>query len=172
MSTRVRAPEGTDFPLAPEGLHQAVCADVWDVWTEPRPEDFGGGIVDKTRLVWELEAEDKATGKRYQVSGIYTASLHPKAKLSQHLESWRGRQFTEEERKGFELETVVGVNCQIQVVHHLSGKGKTFANVQAIVPMGKGMTKMRVSEGFIRKKDRKKISDSIAPSDADDNVPF
>lgn len=173
MSTRVREPEGADFPLAPEGLHQAVCADVWDIWTEQRPEEFGGGLVDKTRLVWELEAQDKQTGKRFQVSQLYTASLHPKAKLSQHLESWRGRAFTDDERKGFELENVVGVNCQIQVVHHLSGKGKVYANVQAVVPLGKGMVKMRVSEGFVRKKDRKRGSDSVAPSDADeDGVPF
>lgn len=173
MSTRVKEPESKYKP-APEGLHLAVCCDVWDIWTEARPEHFGGGLVDKTRIVWQLEDKDPETGERYEASNIYTASLHEKAKLRQHLEAWRGRKFTDEERRGFELESIIGICCQIQIVHNIKEGGKTYANVQAVVPVGKGMTKIRVSDDYIRRKDRKRDN---APADngapiTDDDVPF
>jgi hypothetical protein len=171
--TVVRMPEGREFAPAPEGLHQAVCVDVWEIWTEKRPEHFGGGLVDKTRLVWQLDKEDK-DGRRFEVMGTYTASLHEKAKLRQHLESWRGRRFTDEELKGFELEQIVGVNCQIQVVHNVSANGKVYANVQAIVPLGKGQVKIR-PEDFVRRKDRMQPQENTSGNgsvESDDDVPF
>lgn len=170
--TTVKEPQGRDFPTAPEGLYHGVCVDVWDIWTEKRPEHFGGGLVDKTRLVWQLDKEDKDK-RRYEVMATYTASLHEKAKLRQHLESWRGRRFTEEELKGFDIEKVIGANCQIQIVHNVSANGKTYANVQAIVPLGKGQVKIRPSDDFVRRKDRKPATetndagydDDVAPDD-------
>ena len=172
--TTVRAPEGKEWPIAPEGLYQAVCVDVWEIWVEKRPEHFGGGLVDKTRLVWQLDKEDEE-GRRFEVMSTYTASLHEKAKLRGHLESWRGRRFTDDELKGFELENIVGVNCQIQVVHTLSTSGKTYANVQAIVPLGKGQVKIRPADGFVRRKDRQKTQENTTASgsvETDDDVPF
>lgn len=177
MSTRVRRPEGKEFPLAPEGLHSAVCADVWDVWTEPQKEEFGGGDVDKTRLIWQLDKMD-SEGKPYEVAMMYTASLHEKAKLCQHLESWRGRAFTEEELNDFELENVIGVNCQLQIIHKISARGKKYGVVQTIVPARKDDVQLRVTEDFIRHKDRKK-DDEKQPYEGDsnfqatdDDVPF
>ena len=170
--TTVREPQGKDFPTAPEGLHQAVCVDVWDIWTEKRPEQYGGGLVDKTRVVWQLDSATE-DGQRYEVMQTYTASLHEKAKLRQHLEAWRGKRFTEDELKGFELEHVIGANCQVQVVRNLGKNGKTYANVQAVVPLGKGQVKIRPSEDYVRRKDRRKDEDGSQPFDAsDDDVPF
>lgn len=175
MSTKVSKPESKDWPQAPEGLWQAVCVDVWDVWTEQRPEAFGGGLTDKTRIVWEINKQDKENNRPHQVSMIYTASLHDKATLRKHLEAWRGRRFTEDELKEFELEKLLGANCQLQVIHHLSGNGKVYANVQAIVPLGQGTTKMRASTDFVRRKDRK-AAETQAPKAAgepgEDDVPF
>jgi hypothetical protein len=173
LSTTVREPESKYKP-APEGLHQAVCVDVWDTWTEKRPEEYGGGIVDKTRIVWEIEEEDPETGKPFQCSQVYTASLHPKAKLRAHLESWRGRRFTDVEVQGFDLENLLGANAQVQVVHNLSKNGKTYANVQAVVPAAKGSIKLRASEGFVRKKDRTPdaASNHTDQSIGDEDVPF
>lgn len=179
--TTVREPESKDFPQAPEGLHPAVCVDVWEIWTEQRPEEFGGGLVDKTRIVWQIDQtyeNDKGETVRYEVSMMYTASLHEKAKLRQHLKSWRGRDFTDEELEGFELENILGVNCQLQVLHRISGKGKKYANVSTIVPVHKGDEKLIVTSDFIRHKDRKKKDDEESPTDpeeftaTDDDVPF
>jgi hypothetical protein len=175
--TRVREPETKDYPQAPEGLHPAVCVDVWEIWTEQQSEEFGGGLVDKTRLIWQIDQtyeNDKGETVRYEVMMTYTASLHEKANLRQHLKSWRGRDFTKEELLDFELENIVGVNCQLQVLHHISQKGKKYAKVATIVPSRKGDEKLIVTSDFIRKKDRKK--DEEAPAEefvaSNSDVPF
>jgi len=184
MSARVKGRERKQFPVPPEGLFQAVCADAWEIWTEKRPEVWGGGLIDKTRIVWQLIKNDKE-GKPLQVSKMYTASLHPKSNLRKDLEGWRGRKFTDEEAKEFELSNLIGANCQLQIIHNIGNDGITYANVQAIVPLGKGMTKMRVSSDFVRKKDRKRTDErdeqhddgfgggaGAPPNDDDDDVPF
>lgn len=172
MPIIVRKPK-SHFAPAPEGLHVAVCCDVWDPWTEERAAEWGGGLVDKTRVVWQTEEIDPATNRPYEVSQIYTFSLHEKAKLCQHLESWRGRKFTSDEKDGFDIEKLIGASCQVQVVHKVTDAG-TYANVQAVVPLGKGQTKLRVSDGYVRKKDRQATDNHAQASqaDADDSVPF
>lgn len=102
----------------------------------------------------------------------YTLSLNSKAKLRQHLEAWRGRKFSGEELKGFDLEKLLGANCQLQIVHSLSDNGRTYANVQAIVPLGKGMNKI-VELDYVRAKDRnEKVEDETPPPTDDDDLPF
>jgi len=173
MTTVVRAPQSKEFTPAPQGLHRAVCVDVLDSWTEERPQEFGGGLVEKTRLVWEID-EQMDDGRRFLVSQFYTASLHEKAKLRQHLEAWRGRTFSEEELNGFDLENVIGVPCQLQVIHHTNKAGKTYANVQAVVPPGKGAERLLPTGDYIRMRDRKEEDDVAAGQDGyeDDTVPF
>lgn len=175
MSTRVKGGKRTQFPVPPEGLHQGVCADVWDIYTRSRREEWGGGLTDKTRLVFELAKVNKETGRPYQVSQEYTASLFEKAKLRQHLESWRGRRFSEEELNDFELENLLGVNCQLQVIHNIGNDGIVYANIAAIVPLAPGMTKIRISSDFVRKRDRDKQvaqDEGAVPPNDDDDVPF
>lgn len=173
MTTTVREPE-SNFTPAPEGLHQAVCCDVWEQWTE-ESKFTPGQLQDKTRVVWLLDAINPETKQPFQASQIYTASLHEKAKLRQHLEAWRGRKFTQDELRGFDLENLVGANCQLQIVHNLGNNGKTYANVQAVVPLGKGQTKLRVPGDYVRRKDKKEQSNGNQPdqhNSDDDALPF
>jgi hypothetical protein len=142
--------EKKEYTPAPEGLHQAVCVDVVDLGMQ----DTQWGPKQKCRIYWQIEEIDTETGKRFPVAKQYTVSLHEKATLRKDLQTWRGRKFTEQELEGFDLENLIGVNCQVQVVHNLADDGRVFANVQAVVPIGKNMTKIRASEDFVRKKDR------------------
>lgn len=175
MPIYARKPE-SNFKPAPEGLYQAVCCDVWEPFEEESP--FSGKMVDKTRIVWQLEEINPDNGRPYEVSQIYTLSLHSKANLTKHLEAWRGRRFSKEELKEFDLEKLIGVNCQLQIIHNAKEGGEVYANVQAIVPVGKAMTKLRVSEGYVRRKDRSmdgkrhEDHDHAAASAGDDEVPF
>jgi hypothetical protein len=141
---------GNVFAPAPEGLHQAVCVDVIDLGEQDTP----WGKKHKIALRFELDSHDPDTKKPYQVSKWYTASLSELATLRQHLESWRGRAFTEEELAGFDAERLVGVNAQLSIIHQVTDKKKTFAAIQTIVPLGKGMTKIRPSADYVRMKDR------------------
>jgi len=174
VSTTVKEPEQREFTPAPEGLHQAVCADVWPIWTEPRPEEWGGGLQDKTMLVWHIDEINPTDGKPYAVFKRYTASLHEKATLRHDLESWRGRKFSPEELKSFDLERLIGVNCQIQVLHKAGKNGKVYANAVSIVPAGKNQQKLVVAKDYERKKDRKPDTPNAEPmeDESGDRVPF
>jgi len=181
--TRIREPERKEYPQPPEGLHSAVCADVWEIWTEQQSEEFGGGLVDKTRIVWQIDQtyKDEKTGTelRYEVMMTYTANLDERSNIRKMLKSWRGRDFTKEELLDFELETIVGANCQLQIIHHISRKGKKYAKVMSVIPIRKNDEKMIVSSDFVRKRDRKRDDNySQAPAEpddfvaTDDDVPF
>jgi hypothetical protein len=89
------------------------------------------------------------------------------------LEAWRGRKFTPQELEGFDLERLLGVSCQLQLVHVLTDRGGLFANVQAVVPLGRGMTKLRPSEDYVRvcHRDAAPMNGTGAKDDAD-AVPF
>jgi hypothetical protein len=141
--------EKPEYSNAPEGLFNAICCDVVDLGLKTT----AFGDKHKIRIVWQLEERDPDKGWRYNVSQQYTLSLHPKSVLSQALEAWRGKKFTDDEREGFDLEKLIGVGCQVQVVHQAGQNGNVYANVQAIVPLGKGMTKV-TPEGYVRVKDR------------------
>lgn len=138
-----------EFTPAPEGLHQGVCCDVVDLGLQETP----WGQKEQIRIVWAIDAQDEQ-GRMILVVKKYTLSLNEKATLRHHLEAWRGRKFTGEELQGFDLEKLIGANCQVQVVHNLGDDGRTYGNVQAVVPIGKGMTKLRPPETYTRVKDR------------------
>lgn len=164
-------PKSGNWAPAPEGLHLAVCCDVWEPWTEERDAKFGGGLVDKTMVVWLVEEINPATKQPYEVSRIYTFSLHEKATLCQHLEAWRGKKLTEADKEAFDLEKLIGANCQLQVIHNITDKA-TYANIQAIVPAGKNMAKLSIPPGYVRKKDRSPKAAETSPVNEDAEVPF
>lgn len=148
MAIIAKKPESS-FSPCPEGLHQAVCVDVVDL-----------GIVKgqfgekhKVELRWQVDVEDEQRGKRYELRKWYTLSLHEKSNLRKDLECWRGRKFTEAELAGFDLEALLKANCQLQVIHNISDEGRTFDNVQAIVPHNAKIPKIAPQE-YIRQKDR------------------
>lgn len=138
------------FNPAPEGLSGAVCCDVVDLGLQDTP----WGRKEKIRVVWIVDAIDPETDKPFMVSKSYTASLNDKANLCQDLETWRGRKFTPEEKQGFDMERLIGAGCQLQIVHNVKDGGEVYANVQAIVPLGKGMVKPAIPRDYVRHKDR------------------
>lgn len=142
--------ERKSYPVAPEGLFPAVCVDVVDLGIR-RNEKFGKD-QHKIRIVWQIEEVNPDTGYRYTASQMFTLSLNPKAQLSQVLESWRGKPFTDKERSGFDVEKLIGAPCQVQIVHR-AGTDTVYANVSAVVPLHKSMTAPR-AENYTRVKDR------------------
>lgn len=146
MAIIVSGNTGGDFQPAPPGLHQAVCCDVVDLGEQ----ETAFGIKRQVRIIWQIKTKNQK-GERFQVRQTYTASLNEKSNLRRDLESWRGRPFTPKEIAAFDVEAVLGANCQLQVVQQISKKGRTYANVKAVVPLGHGMGKMDV-ENYEREK--------------------
>ena len=114
----------------PEGLHPACCCDVIDLGMV----ESAFGAKPTAEIRWQLELLNPDTNKRFVVRRRFTASLAPKANLRKALETWRGRRFTENELQGFDLEKLLGVPCQVQVMHHVTDDGRTYANVEAVIP--------------------------------------
>ena len=166
---------GRDFTPAPEGLQRAVCADVVDLGME----ESQWGAKHKVRVYWQLEERDE-DGRRFIVVKKYTLSLHRKSSLCADLTSWRGRPFNEEEKLGFDLERLVGINAQIQIVHNPGNDGSVWSNVQAVVGPPKGVEPLKV-EDYTRKKDREGYEPPADPfgdsatepePEDEDGVPF
>jgi hypothetical protein len=154
--------EKKDYTPATEGLWQAVCADVIDLGLVK--DSFGE--KHKVKIVWLTEEIDQKNNRNMQVSKRYNLSLHEKATLRKDLESWRGRKFNQEELKKFDLEKLIGANCQLSISHNVKDEGEVYANVQAVVPLGKQTGKMRVPDDYVRFIDRDKSNGNGRTSDA------
>lgn len=139
MALMVTDTGGGDFKLVPQGTHIAVCFLVADIGMQ----ETSYGLKHKVIVGWELPQETieiDGEEKPMIIYQNYTASLSEKANLRQDLESWRGRAFTPQELAGFDLFNVLGHPCMVSVIHNESGQ-KTYANVQTVTSLPKGMNK-------------------------------
>jgi len=135
--------EKKKFDLVPEGLQQGVCVWLFDLGTH-----MDTNFNKEKRLIRlgfelsEVRIAGEKDGKHYdyakKISKEYNASMNEKSTLRKHLESWRGRKFTDDEKKGFDLQTILGVNCMVQIIHETKGED-TYANINNILPIYKGM---------------------------------
>ena len=134
------AGDSKSFTPAPQGTHQAVCVDVIDLGMVAGSYQGKPNVRHKIDVAWQID-ETRDDGKRFVVYKRYTLSLGDKARLRADLESWRGRAFTDAELRGFDVETVKGANCLINIAHNTKGD-KTYANVVSVMPLIKGMAKL------------------------------
>lgn len=139
MGTVAKASSGGDFEIPAAGAVVGRCYMVADLGTQDTSFQGKPKKAHKILLSWEL-AETMEDGRPFSISSRYTLSLFDQAILRQHLESWRGKTFTEEELAGFDVKNVLGKYCLLSVVHNKEGD-KTYANVKGIMPLPKGMEK-------------------------------
>ena len=126
-----------DFKPHPEGIHPAVCVDVMDLGLVET--DFQGQRSLKPKLKITFESEAKTDdGKPCTVSKNFTASLHPKAKLSEFLGKWRGRPVAPGETIG--LDKLIGASCTLVISHQKNMVGKTYAAIDAVSKPTKKVT--------------------------------
>jgi hypothetical protein len=96
-------------------------------------------IMHKVVLTWELHGKDEAggplktdDGKPLIVSKRYTVSLGEQARLRQDLESWSNKKMTAEDRKNFDLKSLLDKFCMVNITHSEDGK---YANISGISPV-------------------------------------
>jgi hypothetical protein len=119
---------GGDFETVEAGTHIARCYRIVDVGTQY--SEMFSNSQRKVILTWELPTELMTDGRPFAVSKWYTLSLNEKANLTGDLESWRGKQFTEKERDGFDILKLIGQTCLLNVVHTDKGKAKVSSVVK------------------------------------------
>lgn len=135
---------GGNFKRVPSGNHIGRCFSVIDLGTQLSSGQFGEKLQHKIRLSWELFGEDEngnpltvdVDGKEMPmtISKSYTVSLHEKSGLRKDLASWRGRDFNEEELKGFDISKLLNAYCMVNVTTSENG-GKTYTNVAGLSPL-------------------------------------
>lgn len=144
--------EGKIFEPIPEGDQLARCIKMTHLGRIPNKYQ-DGKIQDKVVLTFEfpehLIPEGEYEGNPMVLSNDYTLSLHEKATLRKHLDKWRGKDFTEEEAKAFNIAILIGQPCTIYIEHNKSKDGtKTYANIDKIKPAKKDAP-AQINEGLI-----------------------
>ena len=136
---------GGDFAPMEAGMYVARCVQMIQIGTVTEMIQGKEKTLHKVRFGFEFPTELKVFKEEnreqpFFLSKEYTLSMHEKATLRLHLETWRGKKFTEEESKSFDVTRLLKVPCMINVVHKVSDKtGKTFAEIGSISPLMKGM---------------------------------
>ena len=116
---------GEALPKLQQGIYLGTCFRIVDMGTTER--DYQGTKSKKTRVHITFEVAEALDpnnnetlmpdGRPFVVSKTYTASLYEMAALRKDLQSWRGKSFTEEELKGFDITNLLGCTARIEVGH-------------------------------------------------------
>lgn len=135
---------GGDFKKVPPGAYIGRCYSLIDLGTQLSSGQFGEKLQHKIRIGWELFGDDEdgnpltvnVDGKEMPmtISKSYTVSLHEKAGLRKDLAAWRGRDFSEEEAKAFDVSKLLGAYCMVNCTHSETN-GKTYTNVAGLTPL-------------------------------------
>jgi len=143
MSITAKAGEHKSFEIVPAGNHIARCYQMIEIGTDEK-EVLGELKRQYTvRIVWELPNEtkvfDQSKGEQpFSIGKDYTLSMHEKSNLRKELQSWRGRSFTEEEAKGFDITKLIGVPCMLNIIHQQSKTGNNYSKIAGVTAIPKG----------------------------------
>lgn len=156
MSLVVSDTGGGDYTPAPEGTHFGVCDMVVDLGHQRTTYMGAESIKKQVYIRWQVPAEriewTDGTGAKHEgpmvIGKTYTASLGEKANLRKDLQSWRGRMFTEDEAKGFDISNLLGKGATITVTHKESN-GRVYANVASVGGIPKGMEAPKLENGSL-----------------------
>lgn len=142
---------GGTFTPHPEGQFAAVCADVHDLgmvevtWQGTKKQQhkidiyfYCGESIEKDGKTIDLMVRER-----------FTLSLGESSKLRPFLEAWRGKAFTTEEERGFDVERLIGVGSLIQVTQR-EHEGKVYSNVTSIMRLPKQMLPPDIPADYVR----------------------
>lgn len=130
--------------LIPAGNYIARCYQMIQIGTVNELINGENKLMNKVRIGWELPTETRVFNEDkgeqpFVISKEYTLSLSDKANLRKMLASWRGKDFTEDQAKSFDITCLIGVPCMLNVIHKLSKDGtKTYQEIGSISPPPKG----------------------------------
>jgi len=148
MALIAKESSGNSFTPIPSGVHLACCYRIVDLGTQKTSFQGKDNFLHKILIQFEIHGDDDsgmplmtAQGEPMSISKRYTLSLGEKASLRKDLQSWRGKQFTAEELRGFELQNLLGAWCMLNVTEDSGSDGKSYTNISAITPVPAAMRK-------------------------------
>ena len=134
--------KGGNFERCPSGMHLARCYRIVDLGTQKSEYMGQTKYLHKIMIGWEIHGLDDNNqplkmndGRPFAIFKNYTLSWSEKANLRLDLQSWRGRPFSQEEMRRFDLKNVLGAWCMLNVIEREGQSGKTYANVDGVTPV-------------------------------------
>lgn len=137
---------GGDYESLQPGRYKATCYKIIDAGT--RMESYQGGAERKRTLVylyWEAShiqmGEDgeefwddiaMSDGRPFSISKKYTASLNDNATLHLDLKSWRGKPFSADDLKAFDIANLLGKTCELEVIGYQKPDGSDGVAVEGV----------------------------------------
>jgi hypothetical protein len=143
------------FTPVPPGMHLARCYRIVDLGTQK--SEWQGEVkhLHKVMLQFEVHGEDDSgkplvtkKGEPMTISKNYTLSLGEKAALRKDLQTWRGKDFTSDELRGFELKNILGHWAMLSVAKSIGGNGKEYTNIMTVNPVLASVRKAGMPEPF------------------------
>src|SRR6478752_7885574 len=134
----------SNYTPVPAGNYVARCFSMVHIGTSKDTFEGREKLTNKVRLTFELPTETKEFKegegeKPFTVSKEFTLSMHEKAGLRKSLESWRGKGFSEEEAKAFDITKLLGKPCMLNIIHKEKQGGGVNAVISSISSMPKGL---------------------------------
>lgn len=137
---------GGNLKTVPAGVFIGRCWELIDLGTQTNETGmYAGKSGHKIKIGFELFGDDEdgnpltidVYGKEMPltITKDYTVSLHEKANLRKELAAWRGKDFTEEEAKGFDVTKLIGAYAMVNVTHKTNSQGKVRANISGLSPL-------------------------------------
>jgi hypothetical protein len=134
--------KGGNYERCPAGMHLGRCYRIVDLGTQK--SEYMGQVkyLHKIMVGWEIHGTDDSgkpiqmrDGRPFAIFKNYTLSWSEKANLRLDLQSWRGKAFTQEEMRKFDLKNVLGAWCMLNVIERAGQNGNVYANVDGITPV-------------------------------------
>ena len=135
---------GVKRELIPAGNYIARCYQMIHIGTIEEPYMGELKTMNKVRIGWELPTETRVfkpeNGEQpCAISKTFTLSMHEKSNLRKVLASWRGKEFSEEEAKKFDISKLLGKPCMLNIIHKPSKDGsKEYEEIGGVSPLPKG----------------------------------
>ena len=165
----------SSFTPHPEGDYPAVCVDVVDlgmVKYEWKGETKEQHKIDIVFFGGEWKRLDDGTSVPLTARERFTLTLSEMGKLRPFLEGWRGKRFTGDELKGFDVEKLLHAPAYINI-QHVEKNGKTYANIITCIRLPKGLEAPEIPTEYVRVCNRTEDGERRgSPFADDDDLPF
>lgn len=137
----------TPRELIPQGNYVARCYKMIEIGTVTELINGEQKQLKKVMIGWEFPNDqkvfDETKGEQpIVVSEEYTLSMGEKSNLRKMLESWRGKGFSADEAKSFDISNLIGKPCMINIIHtpKKSDPSKFYDKISSVTGVPKGMS--------------------------------
>lgn len=142
----IASTNSTPRELVPSGNYVARCYKMIQIGTVTEVINGESKQLQKVRIGWEFPNDMKVFSEEkgpqpISVDEEYTLSMGDKANLRKMLASWRGKDFSMDEAKAFDVTKLVGVPCMVNIIHIQSKRdaSKTYSKVGSVSSIPKGV---------------------------------